>query len=185
MKLFLPTFFFSLCVRFFPPIPHLAKEPVIMLRSMLVMLACLVSLSTGFVAPTASLVARPALQESQVQRCVRSGLSHALLSRVRVACAHRSRWGAEISAPPRVSGRLTPTATAGRLTVTCGILRPRRQQRLLRRSDGTICSGVYGDAHHCTLIRPEHRRKPWSTHADSTYSPTRVLIPLSTLCCIY
>eukprot|EP00964_Phaeocystis_antarctica_P005133 scaffold2798_cov70-Phaeocystis_antarctica.AAC.4 len=37
-----------------------------MLRSMLVILACLVSLSTGFVAPTASLVARPALHESQI-----------------------------------------------------------------------------------------------------------------------
>ena len=128
--------------RFF--LPHRQTwEPVIMLRSMLVMLACLVSLSTGFVAPTASLVARPALQESQVQRCVRSGLSHALLSRVRVACAHRSRWGAEISAPPRVSGGLTPTATPGRLTATCGILRPRRRRRLLRRSDGTICSVVW------------------------------------------
>ena len=50
---------------------------------MLVILACLVSLSTGFVAPTASLVARPALHESQVQHCAGS-LSHALLNRVRV-----------------------------------------------------------------------------------------------------
>eukprot|EP00964_Phaeocystis_antarctica_P037348 scaffold21329_cov62-Phaeocystis_antarctica.AAC.1 len=35
--------------------------------------------------------------------------------------------------------------------------------------DQLFCS--IGDVHHCTLIRPDHRRKPWSVHADSTYSP--------------
>ena len=55
-------------------LPSRQTSAVVMLRTLMVMLVCLVSLSTGFVAPTGSLVARPALQESQVQRCVRSGL---------------------------------------------------------------------------------------------------------------